>query len=159
MSDSPSENKEKSPTSEPMLKNASSTEMYAKIDFETVFFTAKKYSRSASAATFPSEKVAQTVTKEVLLAVNSLSSEGLFALETMKKLGAFELSSREISLSQVKKAFRRLCLVYHPDKIPSSATAADIKAVSLNFSQLKTAKDTLEESFALYNKTADNKAA
>lgn len=166
MSDFSSENKEKSPSSEPQLKNASSTEIYESIQFETVFFTAKKYSRSASVASFPSEKVTKKVetaasspSREVVLQANSLSKEAIFALELMKRLGAFELNTSEISLSQVKKAFRRLCLVYHPDKISPSASIKELQEVSLNFSQLKTAKDEIEAFFTLYNKSTDSDKA
>lgn len=158
MSDSLYENKGKSPSSEPQLKNASSTEIHEKIDFETVFFTAKKYSRSASLTAKKAEKAAIIPSVEVTLEVNSLSKEAFFALEMMKNLGALELNCSKITLSLVKKAFRRLCSQYHPDKIPSFASPQQIQEVSLKFSQLKTAKDELEEFFTLYNKS-NNKAA
>lgn len=157
MGDSPSENKGKSPSSEPHLKNVSSTEFFEQINFETVFFTAKKYSRSASLTAKkienPIETAVKTPSVEVVFEVNSLSKEAFFALEMMKSLGAFELNTTEITLSQVKKAFRRLCVVYHPDRIPSEANSEEIKDFSLRFSQLKTAKDELEESFTLYIKS------
>ncbi len=157
----PSENREKSPISGPKVQAAetvfSADVSHQKIDFETVIFPQKKYSRLASLMPKKLENTVFASEKELLLEVKHLPMSAFVSLELLKKLGANELSSSEISLSEVKKAFRRLCLVYHPDHQSAELSPAVLEEKSLLFAQLKTAKDDLEEYFSLYRE--QNKAA
>lgn len=154
-SENTAKNTDKSPSSASSAHSGFSREIRTaeelfthKINFEPVIFGAKKYSRSASLTAKKVDKVTKTPSKEAVVSVNSLSKEAFLALEMMKRLGSTELNTNEISMSLVKKSFRRLCLVYHPDKILNSASPREIQELSLNFSQLKKAKDELEKYFA-----------
>ena len=170
MGDFPSENAPKSATKSGISGsgafsvsreeiNLSDVAWQQRIDFDTVVFPSKKYARPVSLSVKKVEKSVKSPSTEAVIEVKSLSKTALSALENLKTLGAFELNSQQISLSLVKRSFRRLCLIYHPDQQDLGISSRELAEKSLKFSQLKNAKDELEEFFASYHKDADNKKA
>lgn len=70
-----------------------------------------------------------------------MSRKGLTDSEARSVLGV----SAEASQDEIKKAYRKLALQYHPDRIPSTATEAEKKTANGKFIEIQKAYDYLME--------------
>lgn len=86
----------------------------------------------------PTPKVVkEEVITEPLIEVKNLDSAGQFSLEIFMKLGGIELKKERFSPRELKKCFRKLAKLHHPDLAKQGK--------SEQFQQLKMAYDTLKD--------------
>ena len=71
-----------------------------------------------------------------------MSRKGLTRVEALKVLGLPEGATAE----EIKKAYRKLALQFHPDRVSATATEAEKKAANDKFIEIQKAYDYLNES-------------
>lgn len=82
---------------------------------------------------------------EPLLSLTELDKDSRLMVGILLELGATDLESG-VSLSRVKKAYRRLAKKYHPDRLPPSASVAQRESAKNAFCRLQKAYEFLSES-------------
>lgn len=82
---------------------------------------------------------------ETLLTLEELDRDSRIMVGILLDLGAAELQSG-VSLSRVKKAYRRLAKKFHPDRLSPSASSQQKDSAKTAFFRLQKAYDYLSES-------------
>lgn len=98
---------------EPEFQGESYRFEVSKIPYSTMPKTPRKAVKS------PPEKAPPPEPK---IRLEKLPIEAILAHEIFLKLGAIELEKSEFSLSEVKKSYRRLAKIYHPDRCKEPQT-------------------------------------
>lgn len=111
-----------------------------------------RYKSQVPKADFPSEAAPAVESAppppppaETLLTLEELDKDSRIMVGILLELGAGELQSG-VSLSRVKKAYRRLAKKYHPDRLSPNASVGQKDAAKTAFFRLQKAYDYLSDS-------------